>query len=486
MKKRKLLIIVLFQNLGEKSPYYATSPAPPLPGLLLAALTPPTVDVEVLHEMVRPIDYGTDADTVAISFMDYLAPHAFEVARRFRALGKTVIGGGKFATTHPNLVEPHFDAIVVGEAPPVWSTVVADLLGGRLQRRYTSDPGASLAGIPPPRYDLAESRYEVPIVVETSRGCPHPCTYCALNIRRQPFRMRPVDDVIADLRATERLPWHKRKMAMILDNNFGGDLDRAKEILRRIAALDYWAIGIQFSIECLRDNEFVDLLARARCRMAFIGMESLNEESLRGVQKRQNRVDEYRSFFRKLHERGILTFTGMMVGLDNDTKEYYATLPERLRDVDPAVILPSIAIPLFDTPWYREVNAEGRITDADLAHYEGDHVVFRHPSMTEEEILAAYRSVTKAFYGRKAILARWWRLLRLQRRAEPLAQFLLRLAIVSFVFFKLSMFQRHHAKIRVWNRPPAAPDTARREEPGSVTLEEFIADGVHGNEVHRV
>src|SRR5512136_2899441 len=95
--RKKILIIVLFQNLGDEHPYYAQSPAPPLPGILLAALTPDIVDIEVLHEMVRPIDYTTDADFIALSFMDYLSPHAFDVAARFKSMGKTVVGGGKFA-----------------------------------------------------------------------------------------------------------------------------------------------------------------------------------------------------------------------------------------------------------------------------------------------------------------------------------------------------------------------------------------------------
>ena len=116
MRKPKLLIIVLFQNLEEEAPYYARNPAPPLPGILLAGMTPPEVEVEVLHEMVRPIDYSTDADFIAISFMDYLAPHAYHVAERFRAMGKTVVGGGKFASTFPDEVQPHFDSILVGEA----------------------------------------------------------------------------------------------------------------------------------------------------------------------------------------------------------------------------------------------------------------------------------------------------------------------------------------------------------------------------------
>ncbi|MBI2072308.1 MAG: hypothetical protein HYT81_04590 [Gemmatimonadetes bacterium] len=47
MRKPKLQIVVLFQNLGERQPYFANSPAPPLPGLLLAGLTPDLVEVEV-------------------------------------------------------------------------------------------------------------------------------------------------------------------------------------------------------------------------------------------------------------------------------------------------------------------------------------------------------------------------------------------------------------------------------------------------------
>jgi radical SAM superfamily enzyme YgiQ (UPF0313 family) len=113
--------------------------------------------------------------------------------------------------------------------------------------------------IRPPRYDLVEKKYTVPIVTETSRGCPHTCTYCQLNISKLSYRTRPVADVINDLKNTNGLPWYKRKMAMILDNNFGGDMKYAKEVLREVAKLNFWAVGVQISIESLRDDEFVDL-----------------------------------------------------------------------------------------------------------------------------------------------------------------------------------------------------------------------------------
>lgn len=474
MEKPKLQIIVLFQNLGEEHSYFARSPAPPLSGILLAALTPDIVEVEVLHEMVRPIDYETDADFIALSFMDFCAPHAYEVANRFRRLGKIVVAGGKYPSTFPDLVSPHVDSLVVGEAEPVWARVVEDLVAGRLRPRYESPLTPCLCDIPPPRYDLVESAYSVPVVTEATRGCPFACTYCQLNIKRASYRKRPIPDVIRDLTATGSLSRPRRKMAMIYDNNFGGDMVYAKDLLREIGRLDLWGVGYQFSFNCLRDDEFVDLLSDAHCAMAFIGMESLNPPSLLAVQKRQNRVEEYKEQFLKLKERGILIFTGFMLALDEDTPEYYRHVPDRLEEVDPSALLISISIPIPGTPFHREVEAEGRILDRDLSHYEGDHLVFRPRKVSPADVFLAFETINRVFYSWSAIVRRWGRFLGtylaagLRRRGVlEVGRRLVRSGLLSFIYFKLSVFQRHHAQHKVFGRAPAAlpnPDPTTRRD----------------------
>jgi len=451
MNRRKIQIIVLFQNLGQWRPWYAKSPAPPLTGLLLAALTPPIVEVEVLHEMVRPVDYATDADCVALSFMDYCAPHAYEVARRFRAAGKTVIAGGKYATSNPNDVQPHVDCVVVGEAERVWPRVVEDYVAGRLAERYDAPAAPPLENLPPPRYDLAEKSFAVPVVTEATRGCPFQCSFCQLTVARTLFRMRPIADVVRDLKATERLPWHKRRTAMLYDNNLGGDIGYAKELLREMAKLKLLAWGAQFSFDCLHDTEFVDLLAASHCRMAFIGMESLNDLSLAHVHKTHNRVSEYRELFGRLRRRGILVFAGLMFGLDADTPEYLAGLSEQLREASPEVLLMSIAIPIPGTPWHREVAEAGRIVDLDLAHYEGDHLVFRPRLVGAAELLAAYRENNQRFFSRRATIGRWIRFLKAQPAFGLLPGSVLDTLISTAIYFKLTAFQKHHAQRRVFN-----------------------------------
>jgi radical SAM superfamily enzyme YgiQ (UPF0313 family) len=450
MSKPKLQIIVLFQNLGDRQAYYARSPSPPLSGALVAGLTPDIVEVSLHHEMVRPIDYETEADIIALSFLDYCAPHAYEVAARFRKLGKLVLAGGKYASTFPHEVVPHVDAVVVGEAERVWPGVVEDAVSGRLRKLYRASAAPSLEDIPPPRYDLVESVFAAPVVTEATRGCPFLCTYCQLNIERKPYRTRPIEDVIRDLTATSKLPFHKRKMAMLYDNNLGGDMGYAKDLLREIAKLDLWAVGAQFSFNCLGDDEFVELLAEARCGMAFIGLESLNEPSLLAVKKRQNKVREYEEQFRKLKERGILTFTGMMLALDEDTPGYYETVPEKLDEVDPSATLLSISIPIPGTPFHLQMNDEGRIFDHDLTHYDGDHLVFLPKRVSPAEVFAAFRNINRVFYSWRRILKRWWRFVATYLRNGTGLRRFPRSILLSYILLKLSMFQRHHAQQRVF------------------------------------
>jgi radical SAM superfamily enzyme YgiQ (UPF0313 family) len=471
--KPKLQIIVLFQNLGDERQYFAKAPAPPLSGVLLAALTPPVVEVELLHEMVRPVDYDTDADFIALSFMDYCAPHAIDVARRFRRLGKKVVAGGRYASTFPQELVGHFDSVVVGEAEQVWPRVVMDLVMNRLEPFYEAPFAPDIDDIPPPRYDLVEPAYGIAVVTEATRGCPFRCTYCQLNIRPAPFRKRPIGDVIRDLKATSALPFHKRKLAMIYDNNFGGDMEHAKALLREIAKLDLWAVGLQFTLGCLDDPEFVDLMVEARCAMAFLGLESLNEASLESVLKRHNKVRKYEQQFRMMKERGILTFAGFMVALDEDTPEYYREASAKLEQVDPSAILTSIAIPIPGTPLHREVVDAGRIVDDDLRHYEGDHLVFRPLSVTSNDVFDAYERIPAAFYAWPAVLRRWWRLMRAYWTSPHGRHRLLRTPLLTVILLQLSRFQRVHARRKVapvmaderakWGRlttHPAAAETA--------------------------
>ncbi|MBI2537180.1 MAG: hypothetical protein HYW06_09545 [Gemmatimonadetes bacterium] len=154
--------------------------------------------------------------------------------------------------------------------------------------------------------------------------------------------------------------------------------------------------------------------------------------------------------FRKLKQRGIVTFTGMMLALEEDTPEYYRTLPERIEDVDPSAVLLSISIPIPGTPFAREVEAEGRIFDQDLSHYEGDHLVFLPHNVSPDDVFDAYDRINRVFYSWPKILQRGWRLVWSYLRWGRGAARLVRWALIAFIFLKVSLFERDHAQQKVY------------------------------------
>ena len=235
---------------------------------------------------------------------------------------------------------------------------------------------------------------------------------------------------------------------MFYDNNLGGDLGYAKELLHEISGLPFAGIGFQFSFNCLDDEEFVDLLAQAGGVMAFVGLESLNQASLDGVRKRHNRVEGYARSLARLRDRGIVSFSGMMLGLDADTAAYYDELPRLLDTAGPSAIMVSIAIPIPGTPLHTELQSAGRIADTDLSHYDGDHVIVEPRSVTGEQVLATASRVHRSFYSWAAIARRGLRLvadtLGSGRPWSPRAW--RRAAVALVVFLSLSRFQRYHGR----------------------------------------
>ena len=162
---------------------------------------------------------------------------------------------------------------------------------------------------------------------------------------------------------------------------------------------------------------------------------------------------EYRELFTRLRRRGILVFAGLIFGLDADTDEYFRGLPAQLDAVGPEVLLMSLAIPIPGTPWHRQVAAAGRVLDSDLSHYEGDHLVFRPNLVTPDRLLEAYRANNRHFFRWPGILARWVRYLKCQKGFGLLPDSLVRTMVSTGIYFKLSVFQKHHARRRVFVAP---------------------------------
>ena len=112
-------------------------PFPRLNMLFIAALTPKFVEVKIVDEIVETLDFNIDCDLVALTTLTSQAHRAYDIADKFRAMGKTVIMGGIHVTALPDEAKEHADCLVLGEVDYLWETIIDDFKNSDLKPTYT-------------------------------------------------------------------------------------------------------------------------------------------------------------------------------------------------------------------------------------------------------------------------------------------------------------------------------------------------------------
>lgn len=118
--------------------------------LYIAALTPEPHEVSIVEEEVQPIDFDAPCDLVGITCLTATAPRAYTIADEFRRRGKRVVLGGVHPTVLSEEAHGHADAVVVGEAEPVWGGILRDAENGALKPFYRSSTDWRLDDYPLP------------------------------------------------------------------------------------------------------------------------------------------------------------------------------------------------------------------------------------------------------------------------------------------------------------------------------------------------
>ncbi len=355
-------------------------------GIHLASLFPQGWDVTLIHEMVRDVDVDLDVDAVFLSMMDFCALHAARLAAAFRARGVTVIIGGLYATLRPGYFSELADAVVVGEAEPVWTALIADLERRALAPLYRADRPADLSDLPVPRYTLVESDFRLTMAYEATRGCPFQCSFCVLPAVRSPFRCRPIPQVIRDLQTIPaHWNWVQRTYVPFWDNNIGVDRRYFSDLCRALIPLKRrWAC--ETSIDTITSDS-ARWMGKADCWFVYIGLESLSQHSLSSVSKRHNKVREYRRRIRYLHDDGIVVMSLFLLGLDEDTADYLRDLPDLIEDIGIDIPVFSLPAPIDGTPFLRGLRDAGRLLPGDLLDgMDGMQVLYRPKHLSAEEL----------------------------------------------------------------------------------------------------
>lgn len=340
---------------------------PSLGLLYLAAVTPVGHEVhyfEAEADLKEPAAVY-DCDLVAINTFSAQVFEAYAIADRLRQRGVRVAMGGLHVSVRPEEALEHADYVFVGEGESVWPAAAEAIAAGTTQRLWNAAdfPPVDVQSLPVPRYDLLVDRPYNRFPVQTTRGCPWRCDFCASNVMlRQAYRKRPVADVIRDIRALSRL--RKRPFIEFADDNTFVDKAWGKELCRELIPLRLkWFTETDISVA--DDEELLGLMHDARCRQVLIGLESPGQGALEGMELKSNfkarRAASCVEAVRRIQAHGITVNGCFILGLDRHTPDIFQEVLDFAMRVPLYEVQITVLTPFPGTPLYERLLKEDRI-----------------------------------------------------------------------------------------------------------------------------
>jgi anaerobic magnesium-protoporphyrin IX monomethyl ester cyclase len=369
--------------------------------------------VRIFCSDLAPIDWADvlSADLVMISTITNTAPEAYNIARKIkekaRVLGKdipVVMGGAHVTFMADEALNNYADFIVRGEGEetilellswlengndPTAISQIAGLsykIGNRIHHNDKRSLFRDQDNLPTPDLSLIEG-WKNPAIFPllASRGCPFDCTFCSVTkMFGHRYRTRSPEKVIEDIKYYHRI--YPKAWMFFYDDNFSADRKRTKRLLELMLENDLrmpWTA--QSRLDVVKDRELLGLMRQSGCKVLYIGLESVNPETLIEYNKRQT-VEDMEEAIKVLHQYKIKIHGMFVLGGEQDTRD---TVMQTARSaikwkIDTVQMV--ILTPLPGTPLYDKMVSENRITTFDWSQYDGHHVVYKPNKMSVWEL----------------------------------------------------------------------------------------------------
>ncbi|MGH1363850.1 MAG: B12-binding domain-containing radical SAM protein [Calditrichia bacterium] len=379
-------------NIGrmEHSLYVDEGRMEPLQLGVLAALTPPDVEVVMYDDRCEEIPYDEKTDLVAITVETYTARRAYEIGAEYRKRGVQVIMGGMQPTLIPEEVQAHADSIYIGDAEFRWAEMIADAEKGKLKPVYKANVGVPQPGVMT-RRDIFKGKGYLPIkLMQFTRGCRFACTFCAVSsfFSRKHYT-RNIPELVREIQESER------KLIFFVDDNIVSDQAAAKELFRALIPLKVHWVS-QASIDMTRDPELMELMAASGCVGNVIGFESLDPGSLQWMKKGPNltkQFDTYSAQLEVLRKHKLQTWAAFTLGHDHDTLESIMATGQFAQENKFTFAAFNILVQYPGTPLYERMKKEGRLLYNNKwwlhPEYRFNHATFKPKNMTPAELTEA-------------------------------------------------------------------------------------------------
>lgn len=218
---------------------------------------------------------------------------------------------------------------------------------------------ADLNDMPVPMHELLPLQsYRMPLIkgaftfIVTSRGCPAGCTYCIKHVSYQySTRIRAPKLILEELWYLKKLGIHNIHMYADL---FTVNRDQVIELCKLMIEEN---IGIKWTCNSrvdFVDEEMLELMGKAGCRLISWGIESANEQILKHARKGAT-ADKAERALRWSKKAGIMNWGYFIIGLPGETEITIRETIDFAKKLPLDIALFHVAAPYPGTPFFFEV-----------------------------------------------------------------------------------------------------------------------------------
>lgn len=377
---------------------------PSLGLLTLAGMTPPPhtcvyLEIQDIRGMGQP---PQGFDLVAISSYSAQIREAYALADQYRAAGTPVVLGGLHVTAAADEASRHANAVVVGEGEAVWLDVLRDAQRRQLQPRYGPSDRFSLDDSPLPAFELLDVSKYNRLTVQTSRGCPLRCEFCASSVGlTSQYKQKPVGRVLAEVDRIRQL-W-RRPFIEMADDNTMVNHKYWKRLLPELKKRKVrWFAETDLSVH--EDDELLRLMLESGCAEVLIGFESPTDAGLHGLELKRNwkhhRWKEARRAVERIQSHGIRVNGCFILGMDGQGPDIFEQVFEFAAETQLFDVQITIQTPFPGTPLYQRLKREERLLQEEAwERCTLFDVNFRPQQMTVEQLRSGFRQLGIRLYS---------------------------------------------------------------------------------------
>ena len=218
------------------------------------------------------------------------------------------------------------------------------------------------------------------MAIHTSRGCPFLCVFCSNpSLHGRDVRTMSIERVIADVRRMKE----EFGMTVLLleDDHFFNDRDRAKEILRQLAALD---IRVEFpngvAVYAI-DDEVAELFYKAGVSAVALAVESGSDHVLNNIIRKPLKKRLIPPAVEALRKFDVRSHVFIVIGLPGEQDEHRQETMQMLLDCGFDWVHVYLAMPIFGSRLYDICVEKGYIDNPQSQDFVATKSVIRAPGV---------------------------------------------------------------------------------------------------------